>query len=214
MTSPPFLRRFKQLLQEAYLDINEYRLIYFEGNRNLDVLNAVAGSFFNRLQNVYRVNFVLSASRFLDASRTAGKENYSLAYLLEFAQAENLPFVQELTSLVARAKDTGPNVKLVRDKILSHHAASFYGKDDDHTVSLELEEIEAVLGVVAKSLNLFHKHYEGHSVSYADTLGARNGALSLMHYLKESLVYEEMKKRRNAPEMDRKEWEISKWRDA
>lgn len=210
MNQDLYLKRLDQFLNEAHFDLNEYKTLFYSGQRRLEMLDASARTFFHRLQHHYRVMFILSIARLLDPKKSNGKPNLSIEHMIWFAEQNDLPITGDIEELLEQARIIGKSAIEVRNRILAHNDLGFYLSDDSKAITVEFEMIEKMLVILADCVRLFHSHYSNTYMAY-EQIKADRGAQSLVYCIQEAMIYRELKKKRSNHRLDNDEWQNSSW---
>jgi hypothetical protein len=115
---PKVVKWMHEQLVVAHFDLAECKKIFSSVQEDLDVLNSTGPLFFARLHRLYWSSFIQTAGRLMDPAVSRGRDNISLARLVQDAKA--LPFHESITALKAEADGHWGQLKKIRDRIIAH----------------------------------------------------------------------------------------------
>ena len=177
----------------------------------IELLSETAGHFFDRLNHFYWDRFTLSISRMTDPRKTGKNRNLSIhsledhVYLLPEDRSSFV--LQTLTSIDEMAR----KYRTHRSKHVAHDDYRDAISETTRPETLRLTEIESVLNSIGTCLNEFYGWIEKTTWSW-DMLGPNN-ANSLIYYLREGVIYTEMKQKRRDWLKDAQEETESRYKD-
>src|SRR5690242_10027750 len=117
--APNYVKHFHYDLGLAMLDLEEYKRIFTEDNKRIDLLNETASAFFNRLDHLNWVSFIMTVGRYLDrAEFKPGQENISFATLV--VKATGLPFESKIKAIAEELESLDGAFTHVRNKLIAH----------------------------------------------------------------------------------------------
>jgi len=203
------LLRFEQDLTTAFYDIQEYRKIFTGTDARNKILNKSAPNFFLIYQRYFWNNIILSITRLLDPPKMGQYTNLTIEILFDTAIKNNLSCSDELRVLINSLRDKKELLKIWRDKIIAHRDEAYALKSDYKEISINLVEVEEILQEIGKCVNLVYGEHRQSTMSWRVITNASSEAL--LYYLREGLVYSELKKKRNNRILDNKEYEESSY---
>jgi len=212
MTLPIEINRLNNDLVSAVNELEEYSQIFEESKARIDLLNKVAPNFFVKVHRLFWDCFIMTVSRFTDPGTQLNNENLSLEVLEKYRTELNEIDQNTLTENLLNIKTEAIQIRKFRSKYLSHRDLDYaLGKNDIGTI--DLQKIANIYRLISDSLNIFNRHYSGHSILYQH-LRTNPGARSLIHYIKEGVIYAEFKARRLSSWLDEDEILQSEFKDA
>jgi len=160
----------------------QYRILFAESPERIDLLNEVAGFFFQVIQDVLWEDVVLHIARLTDPPRSAGKDNLTILRL-EGAVAE-VALSVEVAALVDRARVAADFARVWRNRRLAHRDLSLaLGNGVTPLPGISRAEVENALDAIRTALNKIEGHFFQSQVAFEDFL-AYDDAESLACHLK------------------------------
>ncbi len=182
--APKYVTHFYHDLGLAMLDLEEYKRIFTDKDKHIDLLNETASAFFNRLHHLNWVSFIMTVGRYLDrAEFKPGQENISFDTLV--SKAVGLPFELQIRSIQKELEGLGRPFTLVRHKLVAHADLRTILNEEGYHFDLKTSSVERIYTLIEKGLNLYFQHFDGHTHGW-QKLPQSGGALSLLACLKRS----------------------------
>lgn len=160
----------------------EYRKLYAESPRRVDLLNAMAPFFFRVIQNVLWDDVLLHIARLTDPPKSAGKDNLTLLRLPAVVSEPSVAADVQSTidAAVAKtsfARDWRKRRLAHRDLALAVQAAAA------PLPGATREQVEQALLSILTILNGVHRRYFDGAVAFEDFI-AHDDAESLVYHLR------------------------------
>ena len=178
----------------ARYDFNQYKKLFVAGARRGDLLVAVAGNFFARVNRFYWDRFALSISKMTDPAEQGHNRNLTIHSVEKHLHL--LPPVAqiEVHRITAGFPDKVAKFWNYRSKQVAHRdllQATAKGFDFD---VMHISEVEAIFDDLGSILNLFLLTLRNTTQSWA--MVGVGGVEELLYFMKEALTYDELKKQR------------------
>jgi hypothetical protein len=213
MITPKELKRLNDDLAFAYYDLEEYSIIFLESETRINLLNKVAPSFFVTTKNFYWNSFIMTISRFTDPCEQSSNKNLSLdslqKYITEIDDRGQDLFNSNLKKIGLEVKD----IRKMRSKYISHRDYDYALLDKKDIEAIEINKIREIYELLGQCLNIFNKHCLDRIILFKG-LRTNHGARSLIYYLKEGVIYSEVKTRRKNLILNMEETSLSQFKDA
>jgi hypothetical protein len=190
---PKVVEWMHEQLVVAHFDLAEYKKIFTSVQEDLDVLNSTGSLFFARLHRLYWSSFIQNAGRLMDPAVSMGRDNISLARLVQDAKA--LPFHESITALKAEADGHWEPLKKIRNRVIAHSDFELVVTVPSEVHKAETESIERIYAMAGECIKLYYRHFENVGVGY-DHIWHHGGATQMLSYLKRG---------RDAWELERRE---------
>jgi len=163
----------------AHLHLNwkNYRALFGTSPERIQLLSWAASSFFGLLDGIVRHDVVLAISRLTDPPRSMGKDNASLAQLLErvtpFLDTDlGKEWKSELADLQADCKP----IREIRNRILAHNdLATALKYHSDPMPGISRAYVEGVLAQIRRFLGDIEGHFCGSRTAYQQPLSIGDG---------------------------------------
>jgi len=211
MELPKEIKTLHDDLVFAFYELDEYSQIFRESEARIDLLNKVAPNFFAKLNYLFGISFIMTISRFTDPEHQLNYENISLEVLQKYQTDLNEVDQKTLTEKLSTIKAEEKQVRKFRNKYLIHRDRVYaLGKND--IGSIALNKIENIYNLISDCLNIFNWHYTKQTVMYRG-MRTNPGARSLLFYIKEGVIYSELKARRKNSRLNEEERQLSKFKD-
>jgi hypothetical protein len=185
-------------IAHLHMNWNNYRALFATNKETVDLLNAIASSYFRMTERVLRQDTLMRICRITDppfSDRARKKPNASLRHLLlrlSESLAEELSLKVE-SSLEALDELSAP-IRALRDKRFAH-------SDVDEVLQLRVDplpgvsrqRIEDVLAKMREVFELLEGHFLDSSTAFEHVVQT-DDARKLIHHLKQARSFEEIEK--------------------
>ena len=163
----------------AHLHLNwkNYRSLFGTSPERIELLNRAASSFFGLLDGILRHDVMLSIARLTDPPRSLGKDNASLARLIDtLTPFVDGALVNELQSKLKNLQAHCEPVRQIRNRILAHNdLATSLNYHPDPLPGISRAYIEEVLEKIRKLLGDIEEHFRGSRTSHQYVISANDG---------------------------------------
>lgn len=115
---------FRLIQHELFTIIAKWRTFteLYGVESNVKLLNETAPLFFWFVQDIFLDNVLLSIVRLLDPPKTMGKENLTIAHLIDhIAKADHTTLHAEALDLYSSLRADGSQLIIIRNKLLAHN---------------------------------------------------------------------------------------------
>ena len=172
----------------------EYRKLYAQSEKRVDLLNDAAAFFFGVVQNVLWEDILLHIARLTDPPNQGGFDNLTLLRLPDAVADERMG--QELRGLVQTCRDRSQFARQWRNKRLAHSdlsraidvkAAPLPGMSRQH--------VEDILASFRLIMNHLHSSYLQGEVAFEHFL-THSGAEALIHHVAVAVRFGERQRER------------------
>jgi len=182
----------------AHLHLNwkNYRSLFGTSPDRVELLNWVASSFFGLLDGILRHNIVLTIARLTDPPRSAGKDNASLARLVDMLTPFTEPvLVDELRSELEDLQAHCEPLRQIRNRLLAHDdLATALQYHPDPLPGISRAYIEGILEKIRKLLGDIEEHFRGSRTSHQYVISSNDGE-SLIFALESAREHEKCRRR-------------------
>jgi hypothetical protein len=147
------IRKFEDLLFDLSNDFTIYSQL-FSDDEAVEVLNDFNSLIFGNYQKVLITSILSKIARLLDPA-TTGKDkipNLSLGYFIKKYDLGNDPEVRDELSYIKEFYKNS-NLKIYRNKVLSHNDATLAYKGESIILKLETPDVESLISFIG---NLFY----------------------------------------------------------
>ena len=164
-------------LGRLHLNWKNYRSLFGTSPGRIDLLNWAAPTFFGLLDGILWHDIILAIARLTDPARSAGKENASLAQLVESLK----PFVEPtvIAAWHSQLQDLKTYCKPVRDirnRLLGHDdLATTLHFHPDPLPGVSRAYIEGALARLRDLLGAIEKHFRGSYTSHQYIISSNDG---------------------------------------
>jgi hypothetical protein len=187
----------EKLLQAISEDLGEIHLKWllfcqlYEDEEIVDLLNESAPTFFGVCQSIFLDDIILSINRLTDPSKTCGKENLTLASILDTFEFTSKDLTTDLQESLKVIKDNCSFIKKHRDRRISHSDLKTYFKDHPEPLPvITKEKIENALLGLRTFVNKLELHLFKNEIGY-EYLSVVDGASNLVGCLNDAKIYRE-----------------------
>jgi hypothetical protein len=198
-------RKMPQEVQEVFEDLHNdlvwlqihfewYNCLFDQGPKRLELLDAIASTFFVRLKFTLFEDIVLSIARLLDPSRSRAFERMSLAQLAERVTADDKAFGAELDAELNRIKKESHNIRDLRNSRIAHKDLKDSLKESPELTKISKSNIEQVLTDIGALMNKVSDRYGGPGTLYENAM-SQAGADTFVERLKEAAFLNERYKK-------------------
>lgn len=201
------MKRFEHDLTIAFLDVQEFRKIFTENNTKNKILNKTAPNFFRSYQRYFWNNIILSITRIIDPPRSRSNYNLTIDILGKLAEDNNLSCLDEIKSIIENVREKSKKIKLWRSKIIAQRDVNYALKSNFDNLKIYLTEVEEILDSIGNCVNKVYLELKNKTIYWQPI--PSNNAETLMHFLREGLIYSPIKKKRRNPQLDNQELEES-----
>lgn len=189
---------YELLTNVAHLHLNwkNYRSLFDTSPERIELLNWVASSFFGLLDGILRHDVVLAIARLTDPPKSAGKDNASLARLIDMLK----PFIDValFNELQLKLKDLQiycEPIRQLRNRLLAHDdlaTALQYHADPLHGISRAY--IEGILERIRELCGDIEERFRGSRTSHQYVFSSNDGE-SLIFALESALEHEKCRQK-------------------
>jgi HEPN superfamily AbiU2-like protein len=179
---------------------NQYRILFAESEKRVELLNSTAGSFFHVIKKVLWDDVVLHIARLTDPAESPGKnkKNLSLSGLKPFLR-EPPALVLEIENLLTRAQADASFTRDWRNRHLAHRDLDLViGKGVTPLDGISRENMERALTAIRAVLNKIEWHYWQGKTEFKQVI-VRDDAESLIHYLEHAIEAEKQQQQGRFP---------------
>jgi hypothetical protein len=171
----------------------QYRQLFAQSQRRVDVINQAAGHFFRILQDALFEDIILHLARLTDPAQSGHKhkaqDNLSLRRL-QLLVPDTLSV--EVADLAQEALAACSAPRAWRNKRLAHRDLTVaLATADDPLPGISRADVEKALAAFRKLLHRLEQHYWGSEVGYEHSLGGVGEADQLVYYLHKGLKAEQ-----------------------
>jgi AbiU2 len=171
---PPAVHEIFQLLhnQVSLLHSNWriFRQLFGTDEDRIRLLNRFAGVVFGTFQRVLYDGTILALGRLTDPAITMGRENLSLARLLEAVKAEgHAPLAAQMRCELDKLAANCAAMRALRNKRIAHSDLDTYlspANGDDRLPGPSRADIEGALDGVRRLMNAVSLHYDSSQIAY------------------------------------------------
>jgi len=182
----------------AHLHLNwkNYRSLFGTSPERIELLDWTASSFFGLLDGILRHDVVLAIARLTDPPRSAGKDNASLARLIDMLTPFiDAALVDELRSELKDLQAYCEPVRQLRNRLLAHDdLATALQYHPDPLPGISRAYIEGVLEKLRKLLGDIEEHFRGSRTSHQYVISSNDGE-SLIFALESAREHEKCRQR-------------------
>lgn len=168
--------------------INQYKKLFLQNEKRLNLLNKTARGFFRDLQRMFWDEMIISVARLMDPYEQGKNKNLSLQTLIALAKENNWEFEPEISELVYQARKLSEPVIMHRMKRVAHRDLPTALKK----VSIDkfgIKELEDALVIAGQALNVIYSNLTDSTWSWS--LVPEHDVDALIHHLKLGMVYQE-----------------------
>lgn len=191
--------------------VNQYKKLFLNGQKRLDLLNDTAPRFFQDIQRMFWDEMIVSVSRLMDPHNQGKHKNLSLQILTKLAKENNWNFGSDISDLIDKARKKSEPVIAQRMKRVAHRDLPTAMRE----VVLDkvgINEIEEALSLAGQALNTVYEKLTDSTWSW--DLVSGHDADTLIHYLQLAAIYKELNKEEQDWMKKAELWEKSKYYDA
>jgi len=213
MTLPEEIKHLTDDLIIAFYELDEYSQIFSESEERINLLNHVAPNFFVKLHELFWNKFIMTVSRFTDPKDQNKHQNLSLDVLRNWTDELSQKNQKIITDNLLIIKSDAKQIRTFRSKYISHRDLNSVLLDKNNIGTIDLDKIEKIYKLIGDCLNIFNRHFGGSTV-YFRPLIINYGAKSLIRYIKEGAIYDEIKMQRKDFILNEKDRISSKFKDS
>jgi hypothetical protein len=185
-------------IAHLHMNWNNYRLLFTTDQETVDLLNAIAASYFMMTERLLRQDTLMIICRITDppfSDRAHKKPNASLRHLrLRVSDSLPVDLGAKVDSSLEALDELCVPIRDLRDKRFAH-------SDVDEVLQLKNEplpgvppkRVEDVLAKMRDVFEAFEGHFLGSSTAFAHVIQTSD-ARKLIHHLKRAHSYEEIEK--------------------
>lgn len=182
----------KDHLLPCFNDLNEFEIIFTGSDLQNEMLDITAPNFFWTLQEMYFDRFILAISRLLDPAKQFGFENTSMFRLIEVVKPVDEVLYIQLNLLIEKLKQDSSDIIKLRKKTIAHRDLKHAIHKDLIFDPIEFKKIKEIFYEMKDCLNTTEKSLGLEQTSFL-WLRDFNGATALLNYLKDSLIFREIR---------------------
>lgn len=182
---------FQKLREETiwlHRDWKLFRQLYGTSESRVDLLNEVAGVFFNALQWIMLNEVILSICRLLDRPQTMGKQN--LVYEAVIQALADHPLAETLSNTLDKLRDEAQVLMHRRNRKLAHldrNTALF--SEEVPLPGISRKNVETVLSDMRNFMNAIERCFSNATTAYDSIITSSDGN-SLTIALRKALDYD------------------------
>lgn len=201
------IKIFEKDLTAVFLGVQEFGKIFTENDIYIKILNETAPNFFLSFQRYFWNNVILTISRFIDPRISFSKNNLTIDILVQLAEDNNLSCLDEIKKIIENVREKSKKIKLWRSKIIAHRDVDYALKSNFDDMKIDLAEVEEILDSMGDCVNKVYFELKNRTIYWKPI--PYNNAEALIHFLREGLIYSQIKKIRSNPQLDNQELEES-----
>lgn len=167
-----------------------FHQLYATSEDRVNFLNAKAPSFFIVVEYVLRDDIFLSMSRLTDPLKTSGKENLSLAQLVENLDDSDLAFHESTSKAVEKIQEHCQPFREWRNRRIAHNdlpTSLEYHPEPLPGISRQM--IEEALKMIRNLLNHIQRHFEDAETAY-EHVSLQGDGDDLVFFLEQAEAYD------------------------
>jgi len=197
MNVPEEIEELRKDLIWAKHYVNQYKKLFLNGEKRIDLLNETAPGFFRDIQRMFWNEMIISVARLMDPyeqGRQGKHKNLSLQILTKLSKENKWTFEPEISDLINKARKLSEPAIARRMKRVAHRDLPTAMKN----VILDkvgINEIEEALSLAGQALNVVYLNLTDSSWSWDYVTGHDVG--ELIHYLKLAVIYNELTEKEN-----------------
>jgi hypothetical protein len=183
-------------VSHLHLNWKNYRSLFGTSPERVELLNWAASSFFGLLDGILRHNVVLAIARLTDPPRSAGKDNASLAHLVDMLTPFiDAAFIDELRSELEGLQAYCEPIRQLRNRLLAHDdLATALKYHPDPLPGISRAYIEEALEKIRRLLGDIEEHFRGSRTSHQYIISSNDGE-SLISALESAREHERCRQR-------------------
>ena len=162
-----------------------YRQLFATSQEDVDLLNRTAPFFFRVLQQTLFEDMLISICRLADPSRSVGKDNLSLAQLLEqLAPLTPAQLASDLSLLQEEIEARSRTIRDWRNRMIAHSDLSTAMQVSEAVLpGISRQDVEAVLSPMRRLMNQISGVYSDSGTAYEHFMSVTGGErlLWLLH---------------------------------
>ena len=162
-----------------------YLQLYCATDKNYDIMNSTAPQFFAILQNVLFEQLILIVGRLTDPPTTLGKENASIAMLIEKVKAhDSLQLANSMQKKLDEFRIEHAAFRTWRNKRVNHDdMATLLGKSADLMPEIPRRQAQTAIDQLAGIMNEFSEVLQGSTQIYKPFMVAKGDGNALLQAL-------------------------------
>ena len=183
----------------AHLHMNwsNYRRLFGTDQTTIDLLNAIASSYFSMTERVLRQDTIMRICRITDpafSDRAHKQPNASLPQLL-LQTSESLPanVVTELDTSLHSLDELSDPIRALRNKRFAHSDANEVLLRAEPLPGISRLQVENVLDGIRQTFAIFEQHYIRSTTAFEHVIHT-NDARKLIFHLRQVSAYEDIEK--------------------
>jgi hypothetical protein len=189
--------RLQQEVSNLHAKWRIFRQLYTVSQERIGILRKTTPGFFGLIQRVLLDDISLTISRLTDPLKSAGKENLSLALLVESASStDDTHFRSRTQRALEDLQEHCAPFRAHRNRKIAHRdlptALEYH---PEPLPSVDGEKIDNALKMIAAFMNDFQNHYEQTSMAYEHVV-ISGDANDLVYFLEQAVEYGELKFKR------------------
>jgi hypothetical protein len=176
--NPEIYKRVDDEVVKLHLFWQVYRNVYAVSKDQIDLLNSVDDIFFGITQQIFFNEVILHISRLTDKETQGKNQNLSLVTLINNVNNElSEPIQKQLYDLQQQLNENVVIIRKKRSKSIAHLDYE-YAVNNEDSIGISRQEIEIVLEIIRKILNIIKMEIEGSYKEYQLITTNSSGALS------------------------------------
>jgi len=158
-----------------------YRQVFAGSPEDIDLLNRTAPFFFRVVQRTLFEDVLISICRLADPSATVGKQNFSLAQLLDrIEHVAPATLLGKLTTLLGQIDTGSSTFREWRNRRIAHSDLSTALKVSEEVLpGISRQDIELVLSPMRDFMNEVSAHYSASEMAYDHFISVSGGDVLL-----------------------------------
>lgn len=169
--------------------VDQYKKLFLQNEKRLDLLNNTAPSFFINIERMFWNDMIISVARLMDPYEQGKNKNLSLEILIKIAKENNWSFESQISNLIEKAREKSKSVISHRMKQVAHRDLPTAMREI--TVNqVRINEIEEALSFAEQALNVVYSNLTNSTLNWSLISGTDVDAL--IDYLKMGEIYKEL----------------------
>ena len=185
------LDQLSEDLSRALVTLYEFKVVFDDNEKQLELLNNTAPFFFLRLYDLYWNELIMSVSRLTDKNKQGKHNNLSVFILEDFAA--DLPSEKKdlLRANLLQISSEAQLIRKFRDKFISHRDKEVTRILPENRETLYVQKVEEVFTLIGDSINIFNLFYDN-EYEYHKPSVVLYGAQTLLDYLDSGKTFKDI----------------------
>ncbi|MFO7841179.1 MAG: hypothetical protein R6V48_03340 [Fidelibacterota bacterium] len=178
------LKKIVEVVALGNFDLEQYKTIFINDPRRIDLLENTAHAFFNFLRRYYWDRFAIDISRITDVRFQNKGENLTIDIFEEIAEKNDFDFIEEIKINNKKIRELAKYFRERRNKITAHIDIKYAtGRIEFIPDTKALQKVEEIYNLLKRTIFHFYKIYEA-QLPPVDILIVQGDAHDLMKYLR------------------------------